>query len=291
MVKKIIVGLLVFSISTAYAELVTDNDGNIITGMDLEVLLETAPIRVQKAMLGNRAKLKKQLEQLYLREKISQIAVSEGLEKESMNAARLEYIRNNALYTMKLKALGQENKRDYSKYARQIYLVHKTDYPVEERVDVGHILISTKELSDVEALEKAKKIRFDLLQGADFADLATKLSDDKSVEKNHGELGVFTRDKIAKPFADVAFIMQKGEISEPVKTRYGYHIIKFNKKLPAGFKSFDEVEAMIINDLRKKDWNIAKEAFIAQVLKESEMQINEQKLDEFVEKRLGRLNP
>lgn len=290
MKKQLLISLFCSFISVAHADLVKDKNNNKVTSIDLEVLLETAPLEAQGALLNNKSKLKKQLEQLYLREALARMAVEEGLDKQGINAARLEFIRNNALFKLKLDALSKENKRDYTKYARQVYLVNKADYPVAERVDVAHILVSTKGLSDAEALAKAQKIRLELMQGANFSELASRESDDKSVLKNGGELGVFSRDKIVKPFADVAFSMRKGEISEPVKTRYGYHIIKFNKKLPAGYKAFDDVKKEIITKLKKKDWDIKRDEFYAQLLKENEMQIDDQAVDEFVKKRLGELN-
>ena len=290
MKKQLFISLFCSFISVAHADLVKDKNNNKVTSVDLEVLLETAPLEAQGSLLNNKSKLKAQLEQLYLREALARMAVEEGLDKQGINAARLEFIRNNALFKLKLDALSKENKRDYTKYARQIYLVNQADYPVAERVDVAHILVSTKELSDTEALEKAQKIRLEVMQGANFSELANRESDDKSVIKNGGELGVFSRDKIVKPFADVAFSMRKGEISEPVKTRYGYHIIKLNKKLPAGYKAFDDVKKEIITKLKKKDWDIKRDEFYAQLLKENEMQIDDQAVDEFVKKRLGELN-
>jgi len=288
--KQLFIGLFCSFISVAHADLVKDKNDNIVTSIDLEVLLETAPLEAQGSLLSNKSKLKEQLEQLYLREALARMAIEEGLDKQGINAARLEFIRNNALFKLKLDALSKENKRDYTEYARQIYLVNKADYPVAERIDVAHILVSTKELGDAKALEKAQKIRLEVMQGANFSELAIRESDDKSVIKNSGELGVFSRDKIVKPFADVAFSMRKGEISEPVKTRYGYHIIKLNKKLPAGYKPFDDVKKEIITKLKKKDWDIKRDEFYAQLLKENEMQIDDQAVDAFIKKRLEELN-
>ena len=253
-------------------------------------MLETAPVDPQKKLLNNKLKLTEQLEQLYIKKVLAQMAVAEGLDKDPMNAARLDAIMNNALYLLKLDALKKSNTKDYSKYAKQIYLAHKADYPVKERIDAAHILISTKNMPDTEALEKAQTIRQQLVQGEKFADLALKESDDKSVKNNQGELGTFTRDQMVKPFSDAAFAMQVGELSEPVKTKFGYHIIKLNKKMSAGVKPFDEVQLIIIDKLKKADWEKDRQAFYQQVKDSNEMQVDELAVDEFVMKKLDELS-
>jgi len=290
MKKKIIIALLYSFTSIVQAELVSlvgDNDDNKVSNVNLEILLEKAPINAQRQLLNNKKNLNTQLEQLYFRDVLAKMAVQEGLDKEGMNAERLLAIRNQSLYLLKLDALRKSNKRDYSKYAEQIYLVNKADYPVAVRIDVAHILVSTKNQTDAVALEKAKKIRAKLMLGADFSTLALAESDDKSVKTNKGELGTFTIDKMVKPFSDAAYAMQPGEISEPVKTRFGYHIIKLNKKMPAGIKSFEEVKTSIINKLKEKDWETARAEFFEQLKKDNKMQIDDKAVDEFVVKKLG----
>lgn len=285
---RVIVLFYCFS-SIAQAELVSDKRDNQVRNINLEILLESAPVEAQRKLLLSKKKLKQQLEQLYLREALATMAIDEGLDKQGLNAERLKSKRDEALYFLKLDALRKSNKRDYSKYAKQIYLVNQVDYTVEESANAAHILISTKYLSDSEAFDKAKRLRQQLMQGENFSDLALKESDDSSVKVNQGELGTFIRPQMVKNFSDTVFLMQAGELSEPVKTQYGYHIIKLNKKRAAGFKSFEEVKASIINKLETKDWEKARRKFFAQVKEENEMKIDEQAIDDFVVKKLAEL--
>lgn len=279
------------SLSTiAQAELLTDKNKVQVDDIYLEILLDRASVDAQKKLLSSKSQLREQLEQLYLRKILAEMAVKEGLDKQGINAERIAAIRENALYLLKLDDLSKDNTKDYSKYAKQIYLVTQDAYPVEARIDAAHILVSTKTLSDAEALEKAANIRRQLMLGANFSELALKESDDKSVKINLGQMGTFTRVQMVKPFSDKAFTMQEGELSEPVKTQYGFHIILLNKKFPAGVRPFDEVKAGIINKLRQKDWEIARTSFYQQVMKDNEMQIDQLAVDEFVKKKLIELN-
>ncbi len=91
---------------------------------------------------------------------------------------------------------------------------------------------------------------------------------------------------MVKEFSDAAFSLQVGELSKPIRTQFGYHLIKVNKKIPAGFKSFDEVKEGIIDDLKKKDWKIRREEFFQQLKKSNKIQFNDKAIDEYISKKL-----
>lgn len=117
------------------------------------------------------------------------------------------------------------------------YNEHKADY---DTVTARHILIrmtgsavplkeGEKDLSDDQALAKAKDIRAKLVAGGDFAELAKAESDDAGSGANGGALGDFTRGRMVPQFEEAAFALKVNEISEPVKTQFGYHIIQVTK--------------------------------------------------------------
>lgn len=99
-------------------------------------------------------------------------------------------------------------------------------------VDVGHILLRGH---DAAALEKIRGIRKQLVDGADFTLTATALSEDPSAATNRGHLGFVSRGQFVKEFEDVAFSLKPGQISEPVETQFGYHlIVVFGERKKAG---------------------------------------------------------
>jgi peptidyl-prolyl cis-trans isomerase C len=101
------------------------------------------------------------------------------------------------------------------------YLATLTDGEVHAR----HILVATE--------EEAKAIKAELDGGKDFAELAKEKSTDPSAQQNGGDLGFFSRQEMVKPFADAAFSMDVGAISDPVKSDFGWHIIKVEEKRPS----------------------------------------------------------
>jgi peptidyl-prolyl cis-trans isomerase C len=271
------------------ADVLTDKNDVHINDANLNVLLEIAPSNEQKKLVENKARFIGQIEKLYIQKILAKQAIKNGLDKDPINAARLQAVKEKALFVLQLNEIKKSDKRDYSKFAKLQYKVNKSDFKVAERVDVAHILIATEERSPEQALEKAKEIRQELLAGADFSDVADRESEDYSVKRNHGELGAFTRDKIVPKFADVAFKLKKGELSEPVKTRFGYHLIKLNKKIPAGILTFDEVKGKIVADIKAKNWETDREVLYKKLKKDNQMKIDEKALDKFVAKKLEEL--
>ena len=111
-----------------------------------------------------------------------------------------------------------------------------------------------KDLTEAEALAKAQDIRKQILAGADFATLAKAESDDTGSASKGGELGSFKRGQMVAPFDQAAFALTVGQVSEPVRTQFGYHIIKITSHTS---ETFDQAKAQIEKDLKPK---LAKES-------------------------------
>jgi peptidyl-prolyl cis-trans isomerase D len=114
----------------------------------------------------------------------------------------------------------------------EYYDEHPAEFQNPKTVEARHILIKVDPQANPEAVAKAKERLESVLQkardGQDFAELAKQFSEGPSKDKG-GYLGSFRREAMVKPFSDKAFAMQAGEISDPVKTQFGWHIIKVEK--------------------------------------------------------------
>ncbi len=141
------------------------------------------------------------------------------------------------------------------KEIKEYYDKNENLYITPKRIRTKHILIEIKkgahpaEVSN--ALEKAKKIRRRVLEGEDFSKVAIDVSDCPSGPKG-GDLGFFQSGQMVPAFEEVALKLEKNEISEIVRTEFGYHIIKLSDKIPQRRQSFDEVKSVIKNTLEKQ---------------------------------------
>ncbi len=171
--------------------------------------------------------------------------INETSEYKTMSAFQL----SNVLAALAVEAMRKEVKVDEADL-RKYYDQHKSDF---EQAHGAHILIrfqgsqvplraGQKDLTDAEALAKAQDLRAKILAGADFADLAKKESDDIGSGNNGGDLGTFKHGQMVPSFDEAAFKLKPGELSEPVKSQFGYHLIKIQTH---DFKSFEDARTDI----------------------------------------------
>lgn len=140
---------------------------------------------------------------------------------------------------------------DWDALASEQYKANKADYQTQEQVSAAHILISLTDRTQAEAQARANQVVARLQAGEEFGALAKEYSDDESNAGQGGELGYFMRKQMVKPFEDAVFAMtEPGEISAPVETQFGYHIIRFNKRRPERQLSFEEAKPQIIPPLK-----------------------------------------
>jgi peptidyl-prolyl cis-trans isomerase D len=122
-------------------------------------------------------------------------------------------------------------------------------YTTPEQVRASHILLKTEGKDDAAVKAKAEEILKQARAGADFAELAKKYSEDEASAKQGGDLDYFGKGRMVPEFDQVVFSMEPGKISDPVKTQYGYHIIKLVDKKPSTTRTLQEVRQQIADQL------------------------------------------
>ena len=122
-------------------------------------------------------------------------------------------------------------------------------YSTPEQVRASHILFKTEGKDDAAVKAKAEEVLKQAKAGADFAELAKKYSEDESSAKNGGDLDYFGKGRMVPEFDQVAFTLQPGQISDLVKTQFGYHIIKVVDKKAASTKTLADVRQQITDQL------------------------------------------
>jgi peptidyl-prolyl cis-trans isomerase D len=133
------------------------------------------------------------------------------------------------------------------------YEQSKSGYSTPESRTASHILLTLdSDASDEEsdsARLKLTGIRDQLIQGGDFSELAKDNSEDPSSASTGGSLGEIDRGMMVKPFEDALFEMAKGDLSSPVKTSFGWHLIRLDEVTGGETKSFDEVKSELVDEM------------------------------------------
>ena len=218
-----------------------------ITRAQFEALIAALPEPAKQAFNGpQRRRLAEQYAEL---ETLAQEARNRKLDQKPGVQQLLALQTDQVLASQLSQDLAAAAKPDDAAL-KAYYDQHKSEY---EEAKARHILIrfkgspvpvksGEKDLTEEEALAKAKDLREKIVKGGDFAALAKAESDDAGSGANGGDLGTFTHGRMVKEFEQTAFSLPVGQVSEPVKTQFGYHIIQVESR---GTKSFEEVKPQI----------------------------------------------
>ncbi len=162
-------------------------------------------------------------------------ASREKLDQGAEFAEKMQYVKNKLLATEYLDAEVKKAVTDEA--MKKLYDDFLKEFKPEDEIRARHILVPTE--------EDAKKVEARLKAGEDFAKVADEVSKDETMKGKGGDLGFFTKDRMVKPFAEAAFKLEPGQISAPVKTDFGWHIIKIEEKRTRPAPSFDEMKNQI----------------------------------------------
>ncbi|WP_312811683.1 peptidylprolyl isomerase [Sedimentibacter sp.] len=204
-------------------------NGNEIKESDLQALMKN--LGQNAAYFQGPEGRKKLVDELVMHELMYSDALEKGLENDEEFIEVMENMKKSMLQQYNLRkmfnqiTLSDEELKEY-------YEKHKDTYVTQEMVKASHILVDSE--------EKATEILEDITDGLSFEDAAKEFSSCPSKEAG-GALGQFGKGQMVPEFEDAVFAMQAGEISGPVKTQFGYHLIKLTERTLERNSSFEEV--------------------------------------------------
>jgi peptidyl-prolyl cis-trans isomerase C len=254
--------VLATSASMAHATELAKVNGHSVTDQDVRMSLGTMNETMRENVLKDPNTRRQIVNALIEQEVLVDEAVKEKLDQDQQYKAAMAQFRNQYLANRALqKNLGAKMTESA---AKKYYEVNKSRYSTDE-VHAMHILVADQDkANEVLKLAKAKN--------ADFQALAAKFSKDPSAKNNRGDIGYFGRNAPFDPaFTQAAFSGQPGEIVGPVKTAFGYHIIKIVDKKFGKPMTYDEVELRVKQDLGAS----LKETYISKLRKEAKIQVND----------------
>ena len=200
-----------------------------------------------KQMASDKKIQKEFLDQLATSRLLYQEGVKQGINKDPAVISQIdEATRKIVLAALLQREIESRIKAPTTETVEQYYQTHTAEFEQEKQVKAQHILVKDE--------TEAKTVAAEIKKGGDFAALAREKSTCPSAAQG-GDLGFFTRNRMVKEFADAAFALKKNEISAPIKTKFGYHIIKIVEIKEASAKPLAEVRTNIENKLTQEKKN------------------------------------
>lgn len=263
---------------------------------ELRIELERLPANIRDEFAATPTRLGELLSQILVRKALASQARADKLELEPSNQQRIAAGMDGLLAQFRLADVEQKANADFDARieqhrarAREAYLVDREKYRTPEEVSASHILFTTDKRSSDEARALAEKTRARLVAGEDFALVAREVSDDPSAASNGGSLGWFVKERMDPAFSATAFGLKTvGELSQPVQSRFGWHIIRLDGHKPSAVPPFEEVAARLLEDMRAKAVAQARDAVLNPIRSDPKKQLNEPALDKIVEEARSR---
>jgi len=206
---------------------------------------------------------------LLTRKTLAAEAAKAGYDKEPLIASRMQLESEKELAEAWLqKVVAEAPPADFEALAHEHYLAHPEEYATPEVLDVSHILIGTESRTPDEARELAMSLRDELRKDRSrFDAMVAEYSDDPAKSENHGRYPTMQHGMMVAPFETAAFGLTKdGAISEPVKTDYGYHIIRLNGRSGGEPRKYDEIKEEAVALAEKRYYQNYRDNYLRRVL-------------------------
>jgi peptidyl-prolyl cis-trans isomerase C len=220
-------------------------NGNVITEMDMENAIQRFG-QDKRQSLSTPEGRKQLLDQLISWELLYQDAVDTGMENREDYKLQLQEARKGILTQLAIQDVISSAASVDEEEIKEYYQQNKEYFKGEEQVSAKHILVDT--------LEKAQQVKEEIASGLSFEDAARKYSSCPSKEQG-GSLGSFGRGMMVPEFEKVAFELEEGIVSEPVKTQFGYHLILVEGRTKSQEKPYEEVKELIRSHMVQEKQN------------------------------------
>jgi peptidyl-prolyl cis-trans isomerase C len=250
----VILGLVVAAAGPLFAQ---DNDRLVAKVNGVEI--HQSDLAVAEDEAGQIPPMSPEAKQDYLVQFVADmILVSKAAQDKKFGEStefkrKIEFARKKLLMEGLLTSVGKEALTDEAMH--KVYDEALKQIAEEKEVHARHILFRAPpgdEKAGKEAEDKIKAVIVRLKKGEDFAKVATEVTEDPSGKANGGDLGYFSKEQMVPEFSDAAFKLENGQISEPVKTQFGWHVIKVEEKRVKQPPKFEDVKSQIENFVVRK---------------------------------------
>jgi len=293
----VVPALLSLSFSVAFAEEISvdttlaQRGNGIVTQAAFSARANKIPSELRRAALRDTGRLRNVLNTLLLRAQIAADARASDFDQNKIVKDRMQLAADAELGEAWLQHyIKMQPEGDYERLAMEYYELNKQEIMTSEQIDVSHILISTEKRSIDEANKLADslsgKIENDPVL---FDEFIMSHSDDPSSKTNNGRFFRVKKGDMVKSFDSAAFSLKKGEISKPVQTQYGFHIIRLDEFYEPETMDFEVVKLQLMDSEQDRHQERIRQEYLGS-LTTLDVQMSEAALEEMVRRQLDEGN-
>jgi hypothetical protein len=272
----------------------TDNDilasrgQGVVTQQQFSARADRIPASIRRETLRSATRLQDILNTMLLKSQLANAAREAGFDKDPIVQARMQLAADSELGEAWMNHyVDSQPEADYEAMAKEYYELNKAQFVSKPEVDVSHILISNEDRSMEEAMAIANEIELLLEEDpSSFDALVLQYSEDPSAQQNMGHFKGVKQGDMVKPFETAAFALEKGEISEPVQTRFGLHIIRLDESTPSRPLSYEEAKTEIITAQLSSHKERLRDAYLTE-LSQIDVNMTEEALEVMVSRQTG----
>lgn len=275
---------------TVIEVLASGPEGQKLTVADIlsEVNKMPSPVRVE--FLQNAESVQQVVRNLLVRRMLAQEAEKTKLDHDGVIKAGIQVAKERVLSDARIRALDEANAPDdkaLEAYARNKYQASLDKFKVPAQTRASHILIEKK---NEESIKQAEELISKIKAGAKFEELAKEHSKDPGSAARGGDLGFFGEGRMVKPFEDAVKALTKpGDISSPVESQFGYHIIRLEERKPASTMTFEEVKNQLLTEAKGEILSQKRALKVAEL--ESKIKFDRASIEQFGKEASQIFNP
>jgi hypothetical protein len=235
------------------ASALISNGPYVVTFEDFEAQMLRIPEHMRAEARGNMERVASMTDTLFVNRALAGEAKRVGATEDPLVRKREEQVvegfrarayLDHVMRTAKLPGLEAR--------ARELYQSERNKYKIPDRYEVEHILVNLWGRTPEMARERAREARAKVQGGAQFLDVAKDYSDDPTLKRNGGKLGLVSAGQFESELSKAIPGLKLGEVSEPIASRSGFHLFRVTSKVPGRDLSFDEVKDEILQNERTK---------------------------------------
>lgn len=249
------------------SEVLARHSGHVITFADFDAFMERIPEEDRMGVLRDPDRIGRVLQELALSRALGRAAIEDGLlEDERMRALVYHAIMNILAGEQRSRAVAAQELDDYTQQARERYLRDPAEYRQRERFDFTHLLIRAGEDDEAEALEHIEALADRLNAGESLEDLIRDHSDDPTAGENLGRITDAVPERLDPDFLRALRELEDGEISGPVRSRFGWHLVRLDRHQKGRVPEFEEIADRLRRQARNRHREQINDRYLASLL-------------------------